>query len=77
MDKNVAFYIKNVSLINFSELKATRPQGHNGSFNNYVDIYFPLFDHPLPTYMWTFFTLIVDQNGPFMKHLLTQLILST
>ena len=50
MDKNVAFYIKNVSLINFFELKATRPQGHNGSFNNYVDIDFPLFDHPLTTF---------------------------
>ena len=69
MDKNVAFYIKNVSLINFFELKATRPQGHNGSFNNYVNIDFHLFDHPLSTSMWTFFTLIVSQNGPFMKRL--------
>ena len=61
-------YIKNVPLINFSELKATRPQGHKGSFNNYVDIDLPLFDHHV---MWTFFTLIVDQNGPFMDHLHT------
>ena len=48
-----------------------------GSFNNYVDIILPLFDHPLPTSLWTFFTLIVDQNGPFMDHLSTHLILST
>ena len=64
-------YIKNVPLTNFSELKATRPQGHKGSFNNYVDIDLPLLDRPLPTSMWTFFTLIVDQNGHFMDHLHT------
>ena len=64
-------YIKNFPLFNklFRTFKAIRPQGHKGSFNNYVEIDLPLFDHPLPTSMWTFFTLIVDQNGPFMDHL--------
>ena len=34
------------------------------SFNNYVDMILPFFDH-LPTSTWTFFTLNVDKNGDF------------
>ena len=37
-----------------------------GSFNNYVDMILPFFDH-LPTCTWTFITLNVDQNW----HILT------
>ena len=40
-----------------------------GSFNNYVDINFPLFDQ-LPNSTWTYFTLNVDTNRHFMNHLI-------
>ena len=36
-----------------------------GSFNNYVDMILPFFDH-LPTSTWTFFTLNVDQSWHFL-----------
>ena len=32
-----------------------------GSFNNYVDMFLPFFDH-LPTSKWTCFTLNMDTN---------------
>ena len=35
-----------------------------GSFNNYVDMLLPFFDH-LPTYTCTCFTLNMDTNGHF------------
>ena len=39
------------------------------SFNNYVDIILPFFDH-LPTSTWTFFTLNVEK-WRFLDHLST------
>ena len=36
-----------------------------GSFNDYVDMILPFFDH-LPTSTWTFFSLYMDQNWHFL-----------
>ena len=62
---NYCYSSNKIRMTQNEHLKIVCQNLRRGSFNNYVDMIWLFFDH-LPTSMWTFFTLNMDQNWHFL-----------